>query len=242
MTARHFLKRDFLDFRLYWIILGIITAFYIFTYGVVRHSWLGLEWLFWAYFMFAIIPVNYILGSVWRTQHQLSRHYLLALPINHKRLFALQHLRILIFWFPLLSLGSLYPFLSGMSSSFAWNAWLLYYMGLLTTAGLYLEYFIWSTVEWEEISRYLPKGARFGAYLKLFVVPWAIFFLLLLPAWVSLLLSTIPSLTDSLLGIGSPSPWIVFLIGVIVLIIWIPRNARKWCVSLSALVQFHAEI
>jgi hypothetical protein len=88
---RHFLRRDFRDCRLYWASLLLITVASLFA-GVI-----GLTILFWVYFMFPSMAQGYILGSPWRTQHQMSRHYLLALPISHKKLFVIQQARMLVF-------------------------------------------------------------------------------------------------------------------------------------------------
>src|SRR5258705_495979 len=83
----HFLKRDFRDFLLWWIVIGIVTITFALLHLVSGDSLgpalllpSGYFLLFLAYLMFANLPMNYVLGSLWRTQHGWSRHYLLALP------------------------------------------------------------------------------------------------------------------------------------------------------------------
>ena len=243
----HFLKRDFLDFRVYWFIVAGITL----AYGMAHHftkldspgsPWSSLQVLLFAYFFLAIMPQSYVLGSVWRTQHQLSRHYLLALPISHRHLFTIQHYRMVVFWIPVLGLCSIYPFLGKGFSSASWDTWMVYYIALLTTCVLFIEYGIWSTVQWEEMTSYLPQSARMRAWLKM-LVPIAVFLLVVEPAWMRLLtpiwfprLKQMPdtfSFLGVLMGATGPPPSLVFpALALFLIVYWIPHNARKWCVTL----------
>ena len=108
----HFLKRDFRDFLLWWVVIGIVTITFALLHLVSGNSLgpallpSGYFLLFFAYFMFANLPMNYVLGSLWRTQHGWSRHYLLALPLSHWRLFGILHTRIAVFWLPLIVAAS----------------------------------------------------------------------------------------------------------------------------------------
>jgi len=97
---RHFVRRDLRDFLFWWIGLAAVTLVVAALAGLVGLV-LAIFFLWMAYYMFAFLAGPQLLGSVWRTQHQWSRHYLLALPISHWRLFAIQHVRILVFWLPL---------------------------------------------------------------------------------------------------------------------------------------------
>lgn len=243
--TKHFLKRDFLDHRLGWAIVLAVTIAWAVAYRTDLLTFGSWHMLLIIYFFFSIAPEKEILGSVWRTQHLMSRHYLLSLPLPHRKLFALQHVRILAFWLPLLLFAGLAPFLAGISQSFTATTWFFYFLGVPITAGLWIEYDIWSTMEWERITSYLPKGARIGAYLKVFAFPLALMFLIF-PAWNDLLIPTVYpelaiQLSDSpryslsfflLADLGVPLAQIVFPTSAIVLLFWIRHNARRWCVTL----------
>ena len=62
-----------------------------------------------AYFIFGMTGESWVMGTAWRSQYHLSRHYLLALPIRHKTLFVIQHTRIAVFWVPVLIAGIVAP-------------------------------------------------------------------------------------------------------------------------------------
>ena len=223
----HFLRRDFKDFLLYWIIVSLVTIIALFA-GVV-----GLPMLFWVYFMFPSIAEGYILGSQWRTQHQMSRHYLLGLPIPHKRLFVIQQLRMLVFWLPLLILASFMPF----TVLHPFKVGFFYYFALLVSVALCMHSQMWSGLEMENISTYLPKGYRLWAYSKFFVVLIGTMMVLWL-GWANFLsnahsspLAGLPRQGFLFLMTWFPAH-IVFPIAFIVLVFWIPYNARRWCVTL----------
>lgn len=57
--------------------------------------------LFYPAFMFAFFPSMMLVGTTWRSQHQMSRVYLLSLPVSRIRMFNLLVLRTLAFWIPL---------------------------------------------------------------------------------------------------------------------------------------------
>ena len=221
----HFLKRDFIDFRLEWVILLIVTtlAVVVSYTPAARFSWIG---LLYAYGIFAIAPLPEILGSVWRTQHHLSRHYLLSLPVPHKKLFLIQQIRLLTFCLPLMILGCLWPFLTSIGlKSFTLETWILYYFGLFISVSLLIHSMIWQTLEMERISSYLPRGERLWANIKLFVV-WMGLWVIPAVAWVDLLKAGGPIYKSIHLA------HVVFPAMFIVLIFLIPRNARRWCVTL----------
>src|SRR5882724_8157120 len=170
----HFVRRDLRDFLFWWIAIGAITL-------LVGACAVGLGWysaitfLWMAYLMFAIIAGPQLLGSVWRTQHQWSRHYLLALPISHWRLFAIQHVRTLMFWLPVVILGAVEPALPGPGwKRFDTIDWVLYYFGLPASIGLLIEMQIWTTLEIERIVTYLPKNKRVWAWVRSMGLTYAV--------------------------------------------------------------------
>ena len=232
----HFLKRDFLDFRLLWIGLLIVTL--LWAMGSKRiFGTTGLEYLFFGYIFFGMLPQNFILGSPWRTQHQISRHYLLSLPLAHKNLFLIQNIRMMIFGFPALALGSLLPFWgSSLFDHFTGLSWVLFYSGLVVSFGLLEQIGIWTTLEWERVTSYLQPSERFGAYMKIFVGSFGVM-IILSWAWVDLLLPDYPFFLftpHQLHQLFSTIPFsqIVFPAGLLLLGFWIPHNARRWCVTL----------
>jgi len=223
----HFLGRDFRDHLLYWCLLVIITTVVALIGGTA-----GLPWLLWVYYIFPSVAEGFILGSTWRTQHQMSRHYLLALPISHKKLFAIQQVRMLVFWIPLLTLVSILPFTTLVSV----RVGVFYYFAVLMSIACFMHSQIWSALEMESISTYLPKGYRLWGYIKFFVVGIGPIIILSV-GWVNLLYGR-PIVRDSKVPFGFLSlmgwipPHMIFLGALILLIFWIPHNARRWCVTL----------
>lgn len=224
----HFLRRDFKDCQLYWVTLIFITIGAALIGGVI-----GLQLLFWVYFMFPSMAQGYVLGSLWRTQHQMSRHYLLALPISHKKLFKIQQIRMLMFWLPLAILAACLPFT--ILSSLRVGAF--YYFALLVSIAVWMHSQIWSALEMESISTYVTKGRRLWAYIKFFVVG-AGPMMILGAAWANLLIENVVARgpTAPLLDFLSLMRWIparaIFFGALILLAFWIPHNARRWCVTL----------
>lgn len=223
----HFLRRDFRDYLLYWVILVILTVI------ALPAGPTGLAALFWVYFMFPSMAEGYIFGSAWRTQHQLSRHYLLALPISHKRLFMIQQVRILVYWLPLLILASCLPFT--LLSSLQVGPF--YYFALLVSIVFNFHSHLWSALEMESISTYLPKGYRLWAYIKCFGVLFGTM-AILATGWLNYFLKIRVSGWAQFprRGFLSLLPlWpaeIVFTCAFVLLIVWVPYNARRWCVTL----------
>src|SRR5262245_14881244 len=117
----HFLRRDFRDFQTWWALLGVLTigalvAEHLLSALVPTRVFTRLPTfmgLFWIYTIFEMVSIPHVLGGVWRTQHQTSRYYLLSLPLSHRKLFAIQHARLAVFWLPLIGLGGVGPWWAG---------------------------------------------------------------------------------------------------------------------------------
>lgn len=243
MTA-HFLKRDFLDHRLGWASLAIFTVLCGGALSVPHTpssmQFLARQALALAYFLFGFMLSGLVLGSPWRTRHQLSRHYLLALPIPHRTLFMIQHARMLIFWMPAVVLGGAAPvFEYSQWRDFAATDWVLYCFALLTSVALLLELTIWSTLETEGVSSYVPKGQRLWAWLRLIAVTYGVIGLLAV-AWSDLVVSRflqaqfLPKV--SLFSVIWLWYWpglfrIVFPATFVVALLWARQNTRRWCVT-----------
>jgi hypothetical protein len=102
----HFIKRDFISHRLPWAILVMGTFFSLMFFSYNHLIYLG---LLYAYLLFAMSPMGEMTGAKWRSQHVMSRSYLLALPVDRKALFAVTQWRALIFFTPLIALAFILP-------------------------------------------------------------------------------------------------------------------------------------
>ncbi len=102
----HFIKRDFVSHKFYWAVLGIATV------GAVPCMFISEAFfmaLFYAYVLFSLIPINSLTGVTWRSQHIMSRNYILALPVERNRLFLMIQYRALVYWIPLVILALAAP-------------------------------------------------------------------------------------------------------------------------------------
>ena len=102
----HFIKRDFLTHRLPWAILALGTLVSLRLFPSSHLLYLGLVY---SYLLFAITPMSELTGAKWRSQHVMSRSYLLALPVERKKLFWLTQARALVFFLPLIALAYILP-------------------------------------------------------------------------------------------------------------------------------------
>ncbi len=237
----HFLKRDLQDFLLWWIGIGIVTLLAGAGAWVAPGHW-GIGWWLWtAYYFFAFFAGPQVLGSVWRTPHQWSRHYLLALPIPHRRLFAIQHVRMLVFWLPVSLLSAVAPALGDSTGrSFTPVGWGLYYLGLLTSVGLLMEMNVWVTLDQERIATYVPKRQRLGAWARMFGVMYGLMGFLGL-AWYDLLVARpvrgghrdpFDAFALAVLSYWPGASAVLFPAGLLLGALWARYNARRWCVTL----------
>jgi hypothetical protein len=225
----HFLERDVRDNAVAWsVLLGITGAAGLVSWTSAGDKvWLP---LFYAYLLFGIGLSTAVVGSVWRTQYGLSRYYLLALPIAHRRLFPIQQARMLAPWVPLTGLASLAPFTGIAPGVSALPGRVLYFTGVVVSVGLMVQWSMWTTLEQERIAAYLPKGARFRAYARLLLVFLAAW-LPLMEAWMELIAHRY-SLGLHVSGPRFPAAYAVFPAGLIALAFWLRHNARRWCVTL----------
>ena len=109
----HFIMRDFRTFKFHWIVLIGIS---LFASPLVIFSTNFLDVLGYAYFFFGLVPQNNLTGVSWRSQHIMSRNYLLALPVERKKLFLIIQYRALVYFAPFMIYCLTAPF---FSTSFA---------------------------------------------------------------------------------------------------------------------------
>ena len=232
----HFVRRDLRDFLFWWVALAAVTVLV-----VAGALWLAdpslIVFVWAAYLMFALIAGPQLLGSWWRTQHQWSRHYLLALPVSHRRLFAIQHVRILMFWLPLVILCAVAAAVPGpWWKRFATLDWVRYYFGLAASIGLLIEMQIWTTLDMERIATYLPKNKRAWAWIRSMGVMYAVM-AALGAAWMDVGLG---ALRVEHPGFFSTAPFfvwpgasiVIFPAAFLTAALWARHNARSWCVTL----------
>ena len=148
---------------MYWLLLAIISALFLpFANPSV------LELLALTYFIFALVPVQQLAGVKFRSQHIMSRNYLLSLPIPRKTNFIYLGLRMQIFNLPLLGLFFLLPtfkFIDKLLPAQFWATnWHLFL--LVPICGIWLSaQQLHSFLTWEEISSHLTSGQRFRAWV-----------------------------------------------------------------------------
>jgi hypothetical protein len=237
----HFLKRDFLDFSHWWSLLTVLTILCLGLPYILWHDASpGILALFYSYVMFGIMPQATMLGSLWRNQHLLSRHYLLSLPLAHRQLFRILELRLLVFWLPLLFLAGSMLFTLLPSHDFSPSEVkisTIYLVGLLVSVGLLVHDGIWGALEMERISGYLAKGYRVRAYLRLYAVTF-VPYIIASAGWASVLaLDHGFALPFSggrswFILTEQDAPWF-FLAGLLMLVFLRWHNRRRWCVTLG---------
>ena len=177
---KHFVLRDFRTFQLLWIILAILTGCAVVA-SLLSSSFIPLLLLGYACFFFGLLPLLSLTGVRFRSQHVMSRDYLLSLPIQRRYLFLIIQFRSLIFWTPLVLLLLLVPFLPlGEDSPFgvSKNWYGLYCIGVLSCFVWMTNSFIQSLLSSEKITAYVTQRKRAFAWLKFFAVYFGELFLL----------------------------------------------------------------
>lgn len=102
----HFIKRDLKTNRTLIIFVALTTLLIGFAPVEMRDKIL---FMFFGFSFLVIGPMGEMLGSQWRGQHQMSRSYLLSLPISRRNLFLSIQLRCLIFGLPAIALVAIAP-------------------------------------------------------------------------------------------------------------------------------------
>jgi len=201
---KHFLLRDFRTFQLLWIILAILTGCALVT-SLLSSSFIPLFLLGYACFFFGLIPLVTLTGVRFRSQHLMSRNYLLSLPIQRRYLFLIIQFRSLIFWMPLILLLLLLPFLPlGEDSPFGVpkNWYGLYGIGVLSCFVWMTNSFIQGQLSSEKITAYVTQRKRAFAWLTFFAVYFGEMVLLGALAAGFLLLGTIYDVIFVALAVG----------------------------------------
>ncbi len=164
----HFILRDFKTYRLAWIVLGILTGC-AFTTMLLFSSLIPLLPLGYGYFFFGLLPCTFT-GVRFRSQHIMSRNYLLSLPIERRYLFAIIQCRILIFWIPFALLILSLPFLGfpeKPTPDTPKNVYGLYSIGLLACIVWMTNSLTQMQLSSEKITSYVTQKRRALAWFKM---------------------------------------------------------------------------
>ncbi len=163
---RHFLKRDFRDYQLYWVLVFAVA----FVFGLLYQATGILLYLYLAVYtcvFLAFLPVNYLTGVTWRAQHIMSRNYLLALPIGRKHLFHIVLLRILVFWTPLWALLFYLPVALNRNLPYRLTHPVAYVLLVLIGSFWLINAIIAMQLRYEEIIRYMHVRQRIAAWSRM---------------------------------------------------------------------------
>lgn len=156
----HFLHRDFLSNKINWIINFIII--FVCCISAAFHPAilfiLGVVLLF-----FAVIPLQSLTGAAWRSQHVMSRNYLLSLPVPRSKMFFIVQMRALVFAIPVIIYALAMPFYSDFFASVVLTAsshYIVYFLMLISAVVWMINSAIYSNLIFEKITSYLTKLER----------------------------------------------------------------------------------
>ncbi|MBS1958672.1 MAG: hypothetical protein JST80_04290 [Bdellovibrionales bacterium] len=165
----HFIKWDIISFKIYWILLATASISIVLFFGTSADSARMLLFLF---FMFGIVPTHHITGSKLRSQHVMSRSYLLSLPIKRQTLFFYIIIRKLVFYLPLILLFYCLPKLavSTISPVFAKTDFtnLSFYFLVPVLIVLFILLGLQNKLETEKLSAHTTTDKRFFSWIVLF--------------------------------------------------------------------------
>ncbi len=171
----HWLKWDFKMFRAQWIIFGLI--FGVMSATVHTHELIAFQGML--TFMFAIIPASKLIGAKFRSQHVMSRSYLLSLPRPRGEVYLMLLLRLQVFAIPFMAYLICLPRLS-LGLSLSSDLMLLdqrVLQLLVPVVSIWLSAMqVNAQISIETISSYLTLTQRFLAWTLHVVVSGAEFF------------------------------------------------------------------
>ena len=166
----HFIKRDFQSYRFFWILLILFSCLGVFA---VMHS---RNWLFLlgnGYFLFGMVPIGNLTGVTWRSQHIMSRNYLLSLPINRKGLFLITQARAFVYFAPFAVYALVAPLLSQdlfRTIPISCDHYFIYTAMVLTFVIWLINTMINMQLGWERVTTYLTQLQRAKEWVKLMIV------------------------------------------------------------------------
>lgn len=173
----HFIKRDFGTHKFHWVILVVFTILALFVQMSCRSIFPLFLLLGYGYLLFGMVPLSNLTGSAWRSQHVMSRNYLLSLPVNRKRLFLLTQFRALVFFTPFVLWAFITPlFVSKpvtlenyfpVENPLPIYPFAVYPLMVIATVAWLFNSMITLALSYERVSTYLTQQQRTIEHLKI---------------------------------------------------------------------------
>lgn len=166
----HFLRADFITFRIYWVFLLLAEIIIHFGSAIGLSDTYATTASTYVCFLFGLLPLAHIIGSRFRNQQYMSRSYLLSLPIERGRLFRILQIRSLMYWLPMffeLAIAVAGP--NGVWTNSTRSLIAIICLFLLTCCGLvwFINNQIRTHLNVENISSYLKMNQRMSSWLRL---------------------------------------------------------------------------
>ena len=167
----HFLYRDFITHRFHWLLL-ILFSFFVLPSIVAAKGMFYL--LIYVYSLFAVTPIYHLTGVTFRSQHIMSRNYILSLPVKRKKLFLITQLRAFIFWIPFLLVVCLFPWINQrlflISTEVPLFNSLLFYPTVLSGVFWGINSIVMMQLSTEKISTFVTSQERAKAWIVLIAI------------------------------------------------------------------------
>jgi hypothetical protein len=158
----HFMKRDFLSSRFEWSLVAIISAV---LFAVLFFNQGALIFLGYLYFFFPLAASSKISTSRWRSQHSMSRNYLLALPVPRNRIFNAILLRQMIYWIPMFIFLTIVPiFCWPKNIPYSAASYIVFEIASITIASWFSVSLVGSQLMFERITSHSSRQRRFWIY------------------------------------------------------------------------------
>jgi hypothetical protein len=203
---------------MYWILLIFFSVCLVpFVDGIVSLELLGL-----CYLTFAVMPAQQMVGAKFRSQHVMSRNYLLSLPIHRQTNFIYVMLRMLIYMLPLMILVFFIPKFEFMlwifPANYLINNWHLFFLIPLGCVWFSCQQ-LHSVLAWETISSHLTSMQRFMAWVTVLFFYFLEFIVMAALVWCS----SMPAYRG-----WSISPWVAVLLALAVCSFRVYQTRQHW--------------
>jgi hypothetical protein len=155
----HFIRRDFRSDRSLWTLFVVVfgaavpvaasdPSFYVF--------------FFLGPFIFALLPIQRLTGVTWRSQHIMSRNYMLSLPVSRHRMYLATVIRAGVYAAPFVLTALIFPVWALPEHElFSWSRYGLYVPVIAAAVFWQINALISTQIDHERISSHLTARARF---------------------------------------------------------------------------------
>jgi hypothetical protein len=198
----HFVKRDFKSDRTLWVFLALVIVIGSLSALGNPESY-GLAPYF--SFLFALTGSNKIVGTQFRSQHQMSRNYILSLPASRERLFWISNVRFLVYATPFLITSLAAPLFNPKLYVEPLRFWVFYFALIAVT--------VWNfnllnkiQIRLERRSTFPKSSDRFFAALRLWI-PFVIEVVIVVLSMSALLISRLWYFPFALMITFSGATW-----------------------------------